>query len=175
MGISVTTGVNAMNDTADLKVLTAKRRKMSLSAIAFMTIGLIVVILVTLVLLGVIYVGVKQPGQRLVTQTAVCSTDDVVKKLNGYLTDVANDGDRTKAKQAIDYVTSLSSYKSDPTCAEALARFYFMNRDSDNFGRQVDELENFAKQGQYPSNQFDSLTSLNSKAIDYESLTGRSR
>jgi hypothetical protein len=124
---------------------------------------------------GVFYAGVKTPAQRVVVQTSICEKDTVVKKLNGSLTEIADTGDRTKAKEAIAYVKTQAKYDTDPTCIEALARFYYFSRDPENLSKQIDSLEKFAKNGAYPSSSFDGLTSLQSKNIDYENLTGEAR
>lgn len=149
---------------------TTRKKKFVPAILVVLVIGLIASLV-----LGFLYMGIKKPNQRVVVQASVCTGDSVIKKLNEYLSDITNNGDQDKAKQAIDYVTSQQDYASDPTCVEALSLFYYVNRDFKDFAGQIDKLEGFADKGQYPSPQFDGLRSTASKVADYESLTGRTR
>lgn len=149
-----------------------KKKRIILIGSAVLVIGLAIGLSMVF---GVFYAGVKTPAQRVVVQTSICEKDAVIKKLNGSLADVADTGDRTKAKEAIAYVKAQAGYETDPTCVEALARFYYFSRDPENLSKQIDSLEKFAKSGAYPSGSFDGLTSLQSKNIDYENLTGEAR
>ncbi len=123
---------------------------------------------------GFIYIGTKKPSQAIVIQTPICSSDASIDKLNTYLDDVTN-GDQSKTKKAIEYIKNQSDYSSDPTCVEALARFYYIDRDIQGLNGQIDKLESLAKQGKYPSNRFDGLSSIYTNSINFENLTGESR
>lgn len=155
------------------KHITAKK-KLGSPFVSVMLVVLLAGVTISVVL-GVVYIGTKSPSQKVVIQASVCSTEGVVMKLNSNLSDITNNGDQSKAKEAIDYIKKQSNYSADPTCVEALARFYYINRDSVNFASQINELEKLADSGKYPSNRFDGVTSIASKSVDFESLTGRSR
>lgn len=123
---------------------------------------------------GLLYVGVKKPEQRVIVQTLVCDNSESIKKLNTYLDDVTN-GDQSKTKEAIEFIKNQSDYDSDPTCVEALARFYYIDRNIQDLSNQIDKLESLAKEGLYPSNHFDGLSSIYTNSINFENLTGESR
>lgn len=163
-----------MNDTTLPRSPALKKKAGFLSKI-LIGFGLIALALAVCVWAGVFYIGVKLPNQRVVMQTPVCSADGVLDKVYGYLTEITEneDGSKTKATEAIDYITALPNYHLDPTCAEVLVRFYYINRDFNNVTRQIDQLDRLEKQGQYPSNRFDGLTSINSKMNDSGNITGR--
>lgn len=142
--------------------------------IAFIVLAVIIVGMALSLVSGLVYVGLKKPSQVVVVQTPICSSDSSIKKLNGYLEDVTN-GDQSKTGEAIQYIKSQSNYSSDPTCVEALARFYFVDRDIRGLDEQIDRLEELADKGLYPSNRFDGLTSITNNAVNYENLAGRAR
>lgn len=160
----------SQNKVGDEKTSRKKTKHIVMIAIPFIFLSALFVSF----FLGFLYVGIKNPNQSVVIYRSVCSKDANIDKINNYLSEITN-GDLTKTKEAIKYIKSQADYSSDPTCVEALAKFYFIDRDIRNLETQISEMKSLAGRGLYPSNYFDGLSSIKNDTINYNGLTGGSK
>lgn len=128
-----------------------------------LTVSLLTVIAVVLVvmayLMGRLYVGFKDQNQKAIVQTAVCSVDPLLTKLNDSFT---SSDYRENIKGLVGDIQASSNYMEDPTCVQALVTIYTESYDVSNAETYFNRLKELADRGMYPSNKLIMSSSIQS-------------